>query len=247
MEESLSGKYIMNILIKITIPLFLLTHTANLFADENSIDKVEHPYVQSQEEEVSFSSFYQEDRNRKKDHVTKHQISVGRAFSDNWFGELAIAGKKNPDQSFTTSSYELEAKRQITEQGEYSADYGLLLKYENEHDFNAEDVSASLLIEKQWGKWVGTANLTGIYEWGKNINDEFETALAAQAKYRYKPEFEPAIELYSGQINKGMGPVLTGVKRLAPGKKLFWEFGVIWGLDNESSDQTYRALLEYEF
>ena len=237
----------MNTLIKITVPLFLFTYTANLFADGNSIDKVEHPYIQSQEKEISFSSFYQEDKNKKNDHVTKHKLSVGRAFSDNWFGEVTISGKKNPNQSFTTSSYELEAKWQITEQGEYSVDYGLLFEYENEHDIDIEEVSVNLLAEKQWGKWIGTANLIGIYEWGNDINDEFETAIATQARYRYKPELEPAIELYSGEKNKGIGPVLTGVKRLAPGKKLFWEFGVIFGVDKDSSDQTYRALLEYEF
>ena len=237
----------MNTKTKIIAPLLIFSYTSALLADGNSINKVEHPYVQSQEKEISFSSFYQEDKNKKNDHVTKHKLSAGRAFSDNWFGEVAISGKKNPNQSFTTSSYELEAKYQITEQGEYSADYGLLFEYENKHDTDIEEVSVSLLAERQWGKWIGTANLAGIYEWGNDINNEFETTIAAQARYRYKPELEPAIELYSGERNKGIGPILTGTKRLAPGKKLLWEFGVIFGMDKDSSDQTYRALLEYEF
>ena len=71
--------------------------------------------------------------------------------------------------------------------------------------------------------------------------------LAIQTKYRYKASFEPAIEAYLGKLNNGIGPVLTGVKRLAPGKKLKWEVGVILGIDKDSADQTYRALLEYEF
>jgi len=232
---------------KTTLIFLFLFYSTSLIADGNSIDKVEHPYIQLQEKEISYSGFYQGSDEFTKDHSIKHKLSLGRAFSDNWFGEIAVSGKKQSGQAFDLSSYEIEAKWQLTEQGEYSADYGLLFEYENEHDLNIEEVSTSLLVEKQWGKWVGTVNLTGIYEWGDDITDEFETALAAQVKYRFKPTLEPAIELYSGENNKGIGPVLTGVKRISHGKKLIWEFGVILGLDNQSPDETIRALLEYEF
>lgn len=123
----------------------------------------------------------------------------------------------------------------------------MLFEYENEDDLNLEEVSISLLAERQWGKWIGTANLKGLYEWGDDIQDEFETAVALQTKYRYKPTLEPAIELYAGERNKGIGPVLLGEQRLGLGKKLKWEFGVIFGVGNKSPDQTYRALFEYEF
>ena len=214
-----------------------------VFSDSNSIDKVEHPYIQLEEKEITLSSRYQRD----KGNILKHKLSVGNAFSDNWFGEVSLSGTKRDKQVFDVSSYEIEAKWQITEQGEYSTDYGLLFEYDNSNQIDAENISASLLMERQWGKWIGVANLTGIYEWGTNTKHEFETAIAAQARYRYKPSLEPAIELYTGKINKGIGPVLTGEKRLSPGKKLFWEVGVIFGLDNKSAEQTYRTLLEYEF
>lgn len=226
--------------------LLLLSPTA-LLADSNSINKVEHPYIQPQEKEISLLSLYQKDKDPGKNYVLKHRLSVGSALSEKWFAEIAVSGKNDSSQSFKASSYEAELKWQITEQGEYSADYGLIFEYENEHDIDIEEVSVNLLVEKQFGKWVGTTNLASIYEWGKDISNEFETALAVQAKYRYKPTLEPAIEFYSGEINKGIGPVLTGTHRLAPGKKLKWEAGVILGIDEDSSDQTYRALLEFEF
>ena len=228
--------------------LFFYSYASSLYADSNSINKVEHPYVNSQEKEISFASFYQKDHNNTQNHTLKHKLSLGWAFSDKWFAEFNIAGKHNTiKQRFAESSYEIELKRQLTEQGQYTADYGVIFAYEKEDDINIEEVSINFLVEKQWGKWVGTANLKNIYEWGNDINNEFESALAAQAKYRYKASLEPAIELYAGEKNQGIGPVLTGFKRLAPGKKLFWEFGLILGLNQKSPDQTYRALLEYEF
>lgn len=232
---------------KTALCLLLLFSPTALLADSNSINKVEHPYIQPHEKEISLLSLYQKDQDPNKNHVLKHKLSFGRALSEKWFAEIAISWKNDASQTFKASSYEAELKWQITEQGEYSADYGLLFEYENEHDIDIEEISATLLIEKQFGKWVGTSNLTTAYEWGKDISDEFETALAVQAKYRYKPTLEPAIEFYSGEVNKGIGPVLTGTHRLAPRKKLKWEAGVIFGIDDDSSDQTYRALLEYEF
>jgi len=237
----------MSTLLKITLAILLLPYSMMVFADGNSIGKVEHPYIQAQEKEITFSSFYQNDSNPKKDNILKHKFGFGWALSEQWFAEINISGKHQPDESLTESSYEVELKHQLTEQGEYAADYGVLMGYEKEDDINIEEIFVTLITEKQWGKWVGTANLTGIYEWGENIHNEFETRIAAQARYRYKPNLEPAIELYSGEFNKGIGPVLTGSKRIAPGKKLLWELGVIIGVDKDSPDQTYRALLEYEF
>jgi len=238
----------MHPIVKITLPLLLLLlKPVSLLADSNNISKIEHPYIQPQEKEISLLSRYHKDKDPNKGDVLKHTLSLGRALSDNWLAEIAVSGKKDSSQTFETSNYEAAVKWQITEQGEYSADYGLLFEYGNEHDINIKEVSVGLLAEKQFGKWIGTTNLAGIYEWGKDISNEFETTVAVQAKYRYKPTLEPAIEFYSGEFNKGIGPVLTGTKRLSPGKKLKWEFGIIWGIDRDSTDQTYRALLEYEF
>lgn len=233
-------KYLLKITPILIFILIFFTHSSLLLADGIS-NKIEHPYVQTQEKEISLSSFYQNNGD------LEHKLSIGKGFSDTWSGELTIAGEKNSTQNFKISSYELEAKWQITEQGEYAIDYGLLFEYETERHADIDEASVALLTEKQWGKWVGAANVIAIYEWGKDIKDEFETALALQAKYRYKPSLEPAIEFYSGEENKGIGPVLLGTKRLAPGKKLNWEIGVILGLDHNSPNQTYRALLEYEF
>ena len=68
-----------------------------------------------------------------------------------------------------------------------------------------------------------------------------------QARYRYSPYLEPAIEFYAGENTRSLGPILMGDVKLGAGKKLHWEAGVIFGLNNKSSDNTWRFLTEYEF
>ena len=72
-------------------------------------------------------------------------------------------------------------------------------------------------------------------------------AVALQARYRYSRELEPAVELYTGQDTRGLGPVIMGSWPLGGARQLRWEGGVIFGLDSDTPDQTFRALLEYEF
>ena len=228
--------------------IILCAYSANLLADSGSISRIETPYVQAGEEEITFAALHQNTRNLLNiDFVNQYKLGFGKAFSDKWFSEVNIVTKHKDDRPLKLSSYEIEAKRQLTEQGEYSADYGLQLKYEDKRDVDVKEAKAMLIATRQWGKVVGTANLSLIYEGGSAIKNEFETATALQAKYRYKRELEPAIEFYSGQVTSGIGPVLLGSKRLAPGKKLNWEAGVIFGLNNKTANQTYRLLFEYEF
>lgn len=60
-------------------------------------------------------------------------------------------------------------------------------------------------------------------------------------------KFEPALEFYSGQDVIGLGPVALGQVRFGKGRKLRWELGIIIGVDKDSQNQVWRAILEYEF
>jgi hypothetical protein len=94
---------------------------------------------------------------------------------------------------------------------------------------------------------VGTANLGLLYEWGSDVDNELESALALQGKYRYSRFVEPAIEFYSSEGGQGVGPVLLGSQRLGSRTQLHWEAGVIYGVDEDAADRTYKLILELEF
>lgn len=212
------------------------------------IDKVYHPYVQPHEREIEWRGAYKKDSdNKNQDNAQRHKLAYGQSFNDRWYGELYLVGEKNRQQDFKMTSVELEVLWQLTEQGEYDYDWGMLFEAEHETEEHISEVSSALLIEREWGKWVGTANLYLIYEWGSNIDNELETAMALQGRYRLSRQLEPAIEFYSSDSSEGIGPVLLGTIKLGGRKQIRWEAGVIAGLDSQTADETYKFLIEFEF
>lgn len=217
--------------------LFGVGLTTVVHADGLAIDKVYHPYVQSLEREFEW-------RMISADGEQKHRLGIGKSVSDRLFveGYLIVSNNEN-----SIDAYELEAKWQLTEQGEYAVDWGVIVELEKDRYDNNWELATGLLMEKEWGTWTGSANLRAIYEWGNTINAELESALALQARYRYSRYFEPALEFYSGQNTCGIGPVIMGDVKFSAGKKLHWEVGSIIGLDSTTPDNTWRLLTEFEF
>ncbi len=209
------------------------------FADGSTIDKVYHPYVQALEHEIEW-------RMITADGDQKHRLGLGKSLSDRLFIEGYLIAK-DENNNFKLDAFELEAKWQLTEQGEYAADWGIIVELEKERDDDQWEFATGLLAEKEWGRWIGTANIWAIYEWGDHIKNELESALALQARYRYSRFFEPAVEFYAGEDTLGLGPSLLGDIRIGTGKKLHWETAVIFGLDSEKTDTTWRFLTEFEF
>jgi len=216
-------------------------------ADGLVIDKIYHPYVQPLEEEFEWRSSMQDRQPGAADHLRVHRLGYARSLGDRWFGELYLVGQGSDETGFDVEAYELEARRQLTEQGQYWADWGLMFDAEKAAHYDAWEFSTGLLAEKEWGRWSGTANFRLRQEWGSDISDELEARLGLQARYRYSPSFEPALEYYGGEDTRGIGPVALGVVRLGSGLRLGWEAGAIFGLDHSSPDLTLRFLLEFEF
>jgi hypothetical protein len=225
----------------------LLYAPAVTLADGFVVDKVYHPYVNPLEREIEFRSILVQDDDEAIDGSQLYRLAVARAFGERVRGEFYLIGANTPDSSLSLEAYELEIKWQLTEQGEYFADWGLLFELEAEREDDIQEFRTSGLVEKELGQWTGTLNLSAIYEWGDDISNEWESELAAQLRYRYARFFEPAVELYSGEAFKGLGPVAVGSVRFGEGRKLRWELGVIFAVDSESPDQVWRAMLEYEF
>ena len=211
------------------------------------IDKIYHPYVQALEQEFEWRTIYQDRQPSAADNIWHHQLAYGRSLTDRWFAEFYLVGEKSDDQSFDIEAYELEAKWQLTEQGEFWADWGLLFELEKEANEDVWEFATAVLLEKEWGKWSGTANFYVLHEWGSDTRNELDTRLNLQARYRYSRAFEPAIEFYSGKDTRGLGPAFLGQVKLGNKRLLSWEFGTIFGLDNKSPNLTLRFLLEFEF
>lgn len=213
-------------------------------ADGIVVDRVYDPYVQPLESEIEWRSVYQSDDIHD---LQKHMLGVGRSFSDRWEAEVYAAWTRGMGDDLAFDLFEIEAKRQLTEQGEYAFDWGVVFDLERKADSDIWDASATLVSARDFGRWTAVGNLTLAYEEGAGVNDEFETALHLQTRYRYRESFEPGLELHIGQNTSVLGPAFTGTVRLTPGHKLNWEAGMFWAVDDESPDRVARLNLEYEF
>ncbi len=229
--------------------LALAVLSAGALADGSSIDKVYDPYVQPLEKEIEYRLLHETDDNDQVDGRTYHKLAYGQAIAERLFVEAYVVASDGPDSDFDVSAYELELKWQLSDQGEYANDWGLMfeLERESEYDEPVWEAATTLIALHEWGRWVGTANLSLIYEWGEAIDNELETALSAQLRYRYKRHLEPALELFQSDMTTGLGPQLLGEYRFGVGRKLIWEFGPVFGLKDDTPDITWKVNLEYEF
>jgi len=238
-------------LVKHSIGLCLSLAACYCLADDpfqhNGIDKIYHPYVLPLETEIEYRTIFQTDENSAEDGISRHQFSVGRSITDNVYMEGYLVGKETPQDKFRLEGYELETKIQLTEQGQYWADWGLLLELARERSESANEFATVLLTEKEFGNWVGTLNFGAEYEWGSDIENEIDFQAAAQFRYRFSERFEPAVEWYEDEFTSALGPILQGLERLTGNKKVHWEIGALFPLNNTTPDTTFRFLLEFEF
>ena len=227
--------------------VLMLLSSGLIHADGNSIDKVYHPYVQLLEKEVEYRVMYDQDSADSDRGRQIHRLGYGQSLTERWFTEFYLIGEKGPDEGFEIEAYEAELKWQLTEQGEFDNDWGLLVEIEKETPESVWEAGLTLITLHEWPSWIATGNLSLIYEWGSGVDDELETAFSGQLRYRHQEYLEPAIEFYQSDGTQGLGPVLTGLYRLGGGNKLNWELGVIWGTDSETPDANYKFNLEFEF
>jgi hypothetical protein len=222
--------------------------TALSHADGSSIDKVYHPYVEPLEWELEWRMIQENESPATGQRRRQlHRVGLGKAVAETLFIEAYLIGEQASDTEFKLEAFELEALWQLSEQGEFFVDYGVLFELERDDRDDIWEYSTALLLEKEWGRFSTTANIAVGYEWGSDIDDEWESAVSLQARYRYSPRLEPALEVYLGSETTAMGPVLMGVERLGVQKALRWQLGVIFGMERETPDYTLRAVLEFEF
>jgi len=224
-----------------------LTASVAAVADGLVVDKIYHPYVDALETEIELRSVFQDEQPNLTNKAQVHQFAIGKALSDKVFAEVYMIGGKDRARGFENEAWEAEIKWQLSDQGEYSADWGVVVEYEDENTRDIQEFAVGIIAEKEFSRWSGTANFFMIREWGDDIRSEYETTLGLQARYRYSPLLEPTVEFYAGQDTRAIGPVLQGTMPLGIRKNLHWEAGVIFGLDSVSANKTWRMLLEYEF
>lgn len=222
--------------------LLIAVNTAPVHAEMN---RVYHPYVEQNERELEYGFTL---RDPGDENVLLNRAGIGYAWSDKVFTEVYLLTESITHEGEQIRGYEAELKWQITEQGEYWADWGMLFEVSTAKDISSHEVAAGVLWEKELAsRWVAAANVIAEYEFGSDIQDEFETAIRAQLRYRQGVVFEPAIELYLDDQDWAVGPAFSGIIKLSGRKQLRWELGFLFGLDTETPANNVRGGIEFEF
>lgn len=216
-------------------------------ADFSIVDKVYHPYVQPYEQEVEYRYAYFRQPGHLDNNSMYQRLGYGRAIADRIAIEGFIHAQRDYADDYHIRGYELELRWMLTEQGEYSADWGMLFELERTNHKENYELKAGFLMEKEFGPTSLTLNALAVAEWGGAVKEEVNGQFRAQYRYRWLPQVQPAIEYYAGEHYQAAGPSLMGLQRFDAMKVLKWELAMIFALDHDTIDRTLRFSLEYEF
>ncbi|MBT7580991.1 MAG: hypothetical protein HN573_03030 [Candidatus Marinimicrobia bacterium] len=226
-------------LVSILMAPFSITESSGV------MEKVYHPYVIPLEKEIEWGFNFIDDPKKTKHLNQMHTIGMGYSLNESNYIEFNVGGIKYPNLNIDFNNYEIEFKHQLTEQGEYSSDWGLLVELERNTEQKKWEIATTTINEKEFGKYSLTNNFSIIYE-NSPLKTEFETYFGSQLRYRYKEYLEPGIELHMGEGIRGIGPLFRGIYRLNK-SKLKWEIAFIHGFSSKGDDQTIKAQIEWEF
>jgi high-affinity iron transporter len=224
--------------------------------------KVYTPYVEYHELEIEYRPSVTIDGDDAKDNGQVHLLGVGYGVTEWWFTELYGEWEREPGSGEETAfeAFEWENRFQLTNPGEYWADFGVLLEYVHKDSGSSPDkVEVALLFAKELGKFDATYNLWFEREIGGGASGDVELAQGFQLKYRLDPAFEPGVEIFSefGAIGDMpgfdeqkhyVGPVVAGVLPLNDtGTKLKYNVGYLFGVSDAAEDGVVKAIVELEF
>ncbi|GAB2924243.1 hypothetical protein [Rheinheimera gaetbuli] len=233
--------------IQLSVLLFALAVSTTAMADGRVVDKVYHPYVQPLERNFEYRALYQRQADHPNNNAMAQKLGYGFSIADDMALSWYILAERVMPDDYTVAGYEVELRWMLTEQGQYSWDWGLLFELEHQQQTDNNEFTTGLLVEKEFEHTSLTVNALLVYEWGANIEEEIEAEFRFQYRYRFLPALQPSLEIYAGEGFKGAGPGFMGVHKFSNTRQLKWEAAIVFAIDNDTIDRTLRFALEYEF
>ncbi len=215
--------------------------------------KIYSPAVEEGEWELEWRGHVTSDDRSGFDDRQRLIFEAGYGWTATWFASLfAEVEKDTVDGSYEVEALAWENIYMLGSPGQYWLDAAVYGEIELAlEDGVPNKFEGKLLLEKALRRTLNTLNLNIEKETGDNAEDEVELEYAWRTKWRWKPVFEPAIEVYGNtegapQRIAEFGPVVGGQYRLGRGK-LVYDFGILFGTTNAGADRTLKWALEYEY
>jgi hypothetical protein len=184
-------------------------------------------------------------------------LAFGYGVTPWWFTE--VYGRWHRSDATSFDAIEWENRFQLTEPGQYFADFGLLVEIERPRD-RAEgyELRVGPLMQKDFGPVQ--ANFNVLLQRHYHASDPQETDLGYQwqLKYRYRPAFEFGAQGF-GEVGPWndwspvreqehiAGPAIFGRFNLGGRQVLKYDAAVLFRLSDAAPATTVRGQLEYEF
>ena len=234
------------------VAIALAAHAPRTNADH----VVYSPLVEQGERAIELRGHYDRDGNDALDGGQQYKLEFEWSPLARWRTELLVKAQRAPGDGTKATEIASENVFQLTEQGQYWADVGLLAEYAHSLEHGGTDaLELGLLAQKDVGRHEARLNLT--FERELTGGADTEIGYAWQYRYRLGERFEPGIEMYGGLGDVGdmgalndheqqFGPAFFGKLRTTTGA-LKYEAGLLFGLNDQTPDATIRFLLEYEF
>jgi high-affinity iron transporter len=227
---------------------FLVAGLGLLHSEQASAShKIYSPIVDFGETEIEFRGHYNFDDDNEVDGSGKYKLDFGRGFTPHWFAEVVLEYEQEASGGGVLEAVEWENVIQLTEQGEYAVDWGVLAEYSHAlEDGHADKFEFGPLAQTEFGRLLWISNL--ILEVPLSGDDGVEWEFASRLQRRISPAFEPGLELYWSEDELQIGPALLGETRTGSGLTVFsWQAGILAGLTNDTPDLAVRFLVELEF
>ncbi len=216
------------------------------------------PVVEQGEIGIEYRGHYDFDGSKQRDGGQQHKLEVEYVPTAYWSTALFGEWEQEPGGSLRGTEIAWENIFQLTQQGKYWVDVGLLAEYAHSLERGGDDaLELGLLLEKELSRSVLTVNLLAERALASGAETELEYAM--RWRYRLDQRFEPGLEIHGGfgewenlgslaDHEHSAGPALFGRTRRADGRAAFkYEAALLIGLTHDAPDATLRLQLEYEF
>jgi len=187
-------------------------------------------------------------------------VSLEYAPTDWWATEFYVQFHHSGPDRTGYDAVEWENRFQLTEPGQYAADWGMVLEIEKPRDPNEGwHVNAGPLIQGSFdSRWQWNFNPMIAQTWSGASPATTDLAYQAQLKYRYQPAFEVGVQGF-GDLgpwyhwsamdaqSHNLGPAVFGRWPMGGRQVLYYNMGWLFGLTSATPHNTLRAQIEFEF
>jgi hypothetical protein len=231
---------------------------------------IHSPYdIDFGEVEIEHNGSASFDRNQDKSGAQSYTIELGTGLTHWWQTEIELGFDRDPgfNQNTLVTQIVSENTFQLTQPGEYFADFGFYVEYGQSlttgRHAGPNQVTFGPLIAKDIGRTTTTVNLFLTRELGPGQDTQgLDFTWAAQTRWNLWAPLSPAVEIYgdSGVIGSSprlsqqqllVGPVGIGSLKfhdvgLGNAGKIKYEIGWLFGATEATAKGTLRWRLEVE-